>query len=214
VLLGDVQERSAKWDVDMSRPMIGYKPAGTPHSNRWGLNGALIFSISFDTGWNGDRQQQSGWWNPPELQTLQALMKAYLREGDGPERAQYLWDFAALTRDLDPAPAPRCAAWLDKVRDQLREDPEGTQISTLAAEIGVHRVSLGRLFIQSYGIPPSLYRRRCKAMKAVADAVATDRPLSLASQAGGFFDQSHASRTIKYETGLSMSDLRLFSELH
>jgi hypothetical protein len=51
-------------------------------------------------------------------------------------------------------------------------------------------------------------------MKAVAAAVATDRPLSSASQDGGFFDQSHACRTVKREAGLNMSEVRLFSELH
>lgn len=214
VLLGDVQEESVHWDVDISRPMIGFKPAGTRHSNRWGLDGALIFSITFGPGWDGAAQQQCGWWTPPDLHTLRAIVRAYLREPDARQKPQYLWDFAALARGAGPAPRKRSMTWLNKVRDQIREDPEGTQISTLAAELGMHRVSLGRMFLHRYGIPPSLYRSRCKAMKAVTAAVTTDRPFSLAGQAGGFFDQSHASRTVKRETGLNMTDLRVFSKLH
>lgn len=214
VLLGDAQERSVRWDVDISRPMIGFKPAGTRHSNRWGPDGALIFSISLGGDWKGSGRPQCGWWSPPALQRLRALVRGYFQETDVWQKPQYLWDFAALARNVDPVPSRRSATWLKKVREQLREDPEGTQISTLADGLGLHRVSLSRMFVHCYGVPPSLYRSRCKAMKAVAAAVTGDRPLSSAGQAGGFFDQSHASRTVKRETGLNMTDLRLFSQLH
>jgi AraC family transcriptional regulator len=194
--------------------MIGLKPAGTRHSNRWGPDGALVFSVSLGAGWSDPGPQRSGWWSPADLQTLQRLVRAYLRETDAGEKLQYLWDFAALAPNPDASPVMRPGILLSRVRDQLREDPEGSQISALASELGLHRVSLGRMYAECYGLPPSLYRSRCKAMKAVAAAVTTDRPLSSASQDGGFFDQSHACRTIKREIGLNMGEVRLFSELH
>lgn len=213
LLAGELRERSAGREfefVDLSR---GIKPAGCPHANVYGRSGSLVLALNIDPesdlcdaipGLDDWRWSASD----GERKAVHDVLAAATMLADGnPVTDLALADVVAGTH---PAPGQTGDApdpWLSRVRDWLHDDPDAHDLSGLAAAAGVHRVHLSRSFTRHYGLPPSLYRLRCKVSRALADLVG-GASLAAAAQTGGFADQAHFTRATRRQTGLTPSHLR------
>jgi AraC family transcriptional regulator len=96
------------------------------------------------------------------------------------------------------------AAWLRGVRDLLEVEfqnaPSMTQLSTLA---GVHPVYLARAFRRRYGCSVGSFVRRLQVGRACALLEDQPTPLSSVATDAGFADQSHMTRRVLDQTGLT-----------
>ncbi len=96
------------------------------------------------------------------------------------------------------------AAWLARVRDLLvaecHRPPTMTQLSELA---GVHPVHLARAFRRRFGCSVGAYVRRLQVGKAALRLEDRAHPLSSVAYETGFADQSHMTRLVRAETGLT-----------
>jgi AraC family transcriptional regulator len=216
LLTGEMREESGGWEADLCRTAIGFKPAGTRHSNCWGPDGALFFSLKLAPGaCPPELAPRRGWSAPAAAAELRRLARACLTCADPAGRADLAWDFVARAGDArEPVRGPP-PLWLAQARASLRDAPGETGIGSLAARLGVHRVHLSRMFARHYGLAPSRFRTRCLAMKAVAGAAAAAEPLTWVALDAGFCDHSHAARVVRNRTGFTMAELRaLLAPLH
>jgi AraC family transcriptional regulator len=98
----------------------------------------------------------------------------------------------------------RSASWLPRVRDLLAAEfhrpPTMTQLSELA---GVHPVHLARAFRRRFGCSVGAYVRRLQVGKAAIMLEDQAHPLSSVAYETGFADQSHMTRLVRAETGLT-----------
>ena len=200
ILAGSVREEGNGSEFSVRSGMFAVRPCGFQHRVRFGPSGALILSAAVDAK-TLDRcklDQTQNWKCAPDV-----LLKMMI--GERPDAAgldDALLDLIAHERS---ARAERPANWLVRARDQMVE--EGASIAALACAAGVHRVHFSRAFTRAFGVPPSVYRRRMAALRAVAAAI-DGRPAADSAYACGFADQSHMSRVLKRTTGQSFGRLQ------
>jgi AraC-like DNA-binding protein len=99
-----------------------------------------------------------------------------------------------LTENLVARPA-ESLDWPDRLAAALRSDPS-TSLEVWAEANGLHPGSLGRGFVQIFGVTPAFYRRAQRARRAIEALVRTDIPLSRLAFDCGFADQAHMTRAV------------------
>jgi AraC family transcriptional regulator len=201
-----VWEQARGSEQDFIAGSVSFKPAGMRHSNRWGEAGALMFSLRFPHS-REDPALEAGWRLPNQAKLMRSLAKLCILAEDEEVRSDLAKDIVAVCAGAAERMMGIPPRWLESVRCEIRDSEGLASISGIAARIGAHRVYLSRAFTLHYGIPPAAYRLRCRAAHAIAAAVA--RPASLAQSAleAGFCDQSHAARTVKNSTGLTLGEI-------
>ncbi len=218
LLVGEFREVHAGQERDVCQPSFGVKPAGLEHRNDYGPNGALIVSLNLEPSRLEDYLPgfATDWlWRAGVMTARDKRSAITLSTLGGEAEAtadEIVCDLlAALTPELArPANAPHRAAipgWLARARDALRECETAPDLAVIADEAGVHRVHLSRAFSRQFGVPPSLYRRRCRLARAIAEML-QGASLADAALSAGFADQSHFSRFAKTETGYSPHSLK------
>lgn len=209
LLAGDMIERQSRREYSLSRPARGVKPAGEPHENAWGRDGALIFSIKVAGGAADELPEagEAGWSARPSGGAVAALIRACLAPGGAAERTEAARDLVALAVGADAAlSAP--PLWLERARQAMTDSPELVLVEQAAREAGVHRVHFSRLFHRAYGLPPSLFRKRAMVGRAVRRLLLTPAPMRDVAAAAGFSDQAHMVRSMAAATGLTPGALR------
>jgi AraC family transcriptional regulator len=206
LLAGEVREEQGRREFEPPVASMGCKPLGLAHADLFGPSGALLFSVQLRAP-SPPGHLRAGWAPVAAGRELTRLVRAALEAGGPLDRADVLWDLLSLDR-ADAAPeGGRPPPWLERVRDELREAPEGARIDRAALEAGVHRVHLARAFRLHYGVSPSAYRRRCLAARALARALERRETLARTASEVGFYDQSHLARAVRGDTGLPLSRL-------
>lgn len=103
-------------------------------------------------------------------------------------------------RGVGPA-AGRPPAWLLRVRDHLHSSAAFPGLSRLAADAGVHPISLTRAFRRHFGAPPTEYHRNVRLADAERQLRLTNRPVAAIAIGAGFADQSHFTRAFRRRFG-------------
>lgn len=94
------------------------------------------------------------------------------------------------------------------VRAYLEEQyAENVSIETLSRLSNLSPYYLIRCFRQQTGLPPHLYQRQVRLLKA-KQALQTSQPLSAIAVDAGFFDQSHFTRSFKRVFGVTPGQYR------
>lgn len=205
LLSGVMLERLDGRDYELDHCAVGVKPAGSLHEDRWGRDGVLIFSLKLPSTL---RDVSPVWSRSTDPRIVGALARRCLLAPEEVLRAEAAIDLLALTgRAGDPA-SSRPPAWLAAVRAQIVEAPHSIRIDGAAGTAGIDRAHLSRMFRRFFGVPPSIFRQRCLAARAVRRIAQADDPLSMVAAETGFADQSHFNRRIKAQTGLAPGQLR------
>src|SRR5215472_4020343 len=96
------------------------------------------------------------------------------------------------------------SSWLPKARELFRDQCDHqVRIADIAQELGVHPVHLARTFRKTFRCTPGEYLARCRARRAVTLLQESNLSLADISLAGGFFDQSHLSRSFHQHFGIT-----------
>jgi len=218
LLSGELRETGVAGERDVVRTSRGVKPAGFRHANAYGANGALVLALDIDP----DAESCTGlpdpgdwdWIETPVDTPIEILRLATAPDNGADGTGMALTDLVACALEVEPderrgGPVRNLVPqrWLDRVREQLRDDPEEPDLTSLADQAGVHRVHLSRSFRRRFGLPPSRYRLQCRVSRAIADMIDGAR-LADAALTAGFADQSHFTRAVRSQTGFTPTRLR------
>jgi AraC-like DNA-binding protein len=89
--------------------------------------------------------------------------------------------------------------------DQIQE---GRPIAEIADQAAMHPVALNRAFRRRHGRSIGEYRRASQLVEALRRVSQFGEGLALAAIEAGFYDQSHFSRIVRQEIGVSPGELR------
>jgi AraC family transcriptional regulator len=207
LLAGGFTETIDGNEYRVAEPAIGWKPAGTRHSDEWDRCGAFFLSFRLNEGAVA-RGSGPGWFNLPDRQHLGFLAKWAVAGATPALRSDAICDLVALANGPVELKKGAPPSWLGRAAEMLKVSPGQSSIASLARDSGVTRIHLARTFRRYFGIPPSVYRRRCLAAAAVQEILTSSHPLAKISHDVGFADQSHAARVLRREVGFSASALR------
>jgi AraC family transcriptional regulator len=209
LLWGRVRETTARSDVTAGAGSVSVKFADSLHSDRYGPESVGLLSIKVDdpTLWSAVVGEVTASWRTLPLKHHRSLLSTLLKSDAKETRDEALFELLALSmpRHLTRGKPPM---WLRRVHQHLTESPSTVKLGDLAAELGVHRVYLSRAFVQWFGEPPSIYRRRRMMDLALRSALYQRTPFAAVAADTGFADQSHLARTVQQQTGNTLNSLR------
>jgi len=191
------------------------RPWGLPHEDRVGPRGVRLLEIEFGAAWAQDSAlretlSRSVIVRHPRLAELSGQIRMEMRSTDAARvlvlEGLGLELMGSALRVADDADSP---GWLAHVVHRL-ESMEGLpSLQELAAEAGVHPVSLARAFRRRYGVTPGVFSRRARIRRAAV--VLRERPgqsIAQVAHEAGFYDQSHFGRVFKSVMGVSPARYR------
>ncbi len=212
LISGQAAEANIQSEYENRQGVAEFKPVGYRHSNQIGPYGALFLSINMDSEQDSfvDEFGRLSWslLGASQAATLWNQLSSLLFN---PAKAAEV-DIETLVLDLLSAslPAPthlgRPPSWLKLAEQALIESD--MSVGQIAEEVGVHRVHLCRVFQANFGLSVSLYRQRAALQKSISAMISHGESISSASLAAGFADQSHFTRTLKKQFGVTPSTIR------
>lgn len=218
VLQGDSAESFGSHARIASVGTLVFHPAGESHANHWPTGGrCLHLEIAPDTlarardeGASLDRPAEfhGGW---PSW--LAGRIHRELSGGDAVSplalEGLSLELLAEVSRPAGTLPRERSPRWLRQARDFLHAhfaDP--VSLADAADAAGVHPSHLARVFRQEMGCSVGEYVRSLRVDFACRELARGDQPLAQIAITAGFTDQSHLSRCVRQDTGMTPAAFR------
>ena len=208
LLVGDFQEDLGGCEYDFACPVLGWKPAGLSHADRFGPQGAVFACIPVPEDCCGTISLSAGWHNLASFKSVGPLIRLSLAAGTAGMREDALVDLLGLAGPPSRMRRGEVPAWLNRAREMLRDDPAHSRLQSLSDTLGIHRVHVSRSFTRQFGIPPSVYRLRSMVARTLAALQDERSSLSESAYCGDFADYSHAARAVKSATGFRMHEIR------
>jgi AraC family transcriptional regulator len=212
---GAYDERSNGFDQQLRRNSLVYHPSGCNHSNNWQTDGRCLHvdvAPSFLDGVN--RSSLSDTTSVVGGGQARDLARHIYEELMHADRGSAL-AFEGLTLALvamtirERSRESTIPRWLDRVRDQLREEQRNCPpIKQMAAESGVHPTYLATSFQRHFGVSIGEFIRSQRIEQAKAVLAQSDEPLGSVAIQLGFSDQSHFCRAFKGQTGQTPREYR------
>lgn len=186
-----------------------WNPPGTHHQDRFASDGGRFLALSLGAQQAAALALQDG--------GARRLQAAAQRLAQDLARQPVALDLGGLLHIEDrcrqlcalspvrPHPSDRAATesrepgWLRRCMEQLVDECEQPlRLADLAAQAGVHPVSLSRAFRRHYGLAPGQLQRRALLNRA-ARRLRDGQPLADVAAQLGFADQSHFTRLFRAE---------------
>jgi AraC family transcriptional regulator len=209
VLSGCARETTHQGDYDSRAMGMEFKPANFQHANTFGPDGALLLSINL----NPDMSDMRDYIHTQEWQiragadirrewTLLARKIAMSNDTDEDELETATADLlVAFMQTEDKPNASSPPGWLLRAYEAIIETDKS--IEAIARDAGVHRVHLSRSFRRYFDCSIIERRRQARLSRAIRHLAQHGAPASIACYAAGFADQSHLTRTMQQQTGLT-----------
>ena len=204
LLSGSMAEQLEGRKFELDCPAMCAKPAGALHEDEWGAEGVLIFSLKLPPA----TSTAPGWRKVANPRIVGQLARACLTHNSDDLRTEAAFDLLDLDFEAEAGRPSAPPAWLRSARDQLFEAPTEKNLAAVASDAGVDRAHFSRLFRKHFGMPPSLFRQRRLAGRAIAAISRSSEPLSVVAVDAGYCDQAHLNRGIKAQTGMTPGTLR------
>jgi AraC family transcriptional regulator len=217
VLRGSIEEDVGDAHAVGTPLSVVIKPAGVPHADRFGDDGAMTVQIVLSRDEEAaarDSGHDLGPWRWSHaggaIRPMLAIAHALRAPSPGAPARDALDELfvetLACLAETDASIVAGAPPWLAEVREAL--DAESLPIRQLARRARVHPIHLAREFRRHFGITPSEHRRRMRLSRA-ADLLTGQRS-SLAAIAfeAGFSDQAHMSRDMRSGAGVTPSAIR------
>jgi AraC family transcriptional regulator len=211
-LEGAFHERFDASTRDVEPGTVVVRPAGEPHSDRFGAAGGRCLNVEVPPSWLARVADapRSAAYSGPAFAMVGRRLHAELLDGDDLSalsiESLLLRLFVDGSRERRRSGAP---PWLARVRDRLRDDPAArVTLGELAASAGVHAVHLASAFRRFYGATVAGYVRQLRVELACRALAATSAPLAEVALVAGFADQSHLGRVFKRVTGMTPAAYR------
>ena len=214
---GDYAEKYGRRDVQFRPFTLSFRPAGVPHQDEVGPQGARMFGIEIERDCQRNLDGCSGdlgiAYDFEGGDSLWLGVKLY-SETRSPLAAHDLHVESLLSELLGAVackPESRTAApsWLYRIIEKLRtEFRQRLTMDELAREAGVHPVHLSRVFRRIAGKGIGEYVHRLRIREACERMTTPDASLAEISCDLGFADQSHFTRTFHSITGTSPAAFR------
>ena len=219
VLSGSFTEVLDRKSIECEPQSLLIKPAGEAHANRYGQAGMHCLLIELtnqqsDAGFVYSRALNEvthlrignmaalGWRIYKELRLMDSATPLAI-EG------LILELLATISRQRNVSIGRVPPYWLNQVKDLLETHfSQEMKLARLAALVNVHPVHLARAFRQHFGCTIGDYVRNVRINFACDQLRHSDKSIAEIALAAGFADQSHFSRVLKMNFGVTPKQFR------
>jgi AraC family transcriptional regulator len=208
VLSGSYTECLEGGEVERRPGDLIFYPAGVDHAEQHHVDGRhFMIEVRPEVAGRLAGERRSEPWSSNRGATRAAATRIFgefrreERVGAAPMKSLVEELVAVAVRRPPARPRP---GWLGEVEERLRQAGEGSpDLASLAEEVGVHPVYLGRAFRSAYGCTPGEFLRRLRVERVQRALASAKAELADVAYASGFCDQSHLNRVFKRQTGMT-----------
>ncbi|MEX2045927.1 MAG: AraC family transcriptional regulator [Chloroflexota bacterium] len=216
VMQGSFETRLAAGVEVCRQSSLRVEPAGSPHTNRFGPQGAHVVIVQPDPrspllGPVADALERAEHRRDAHAGLIGRAIASEFRQHDAvsPLALQSLGLelVTALARSTRPPRGvpPWVAQATELVHDRFLE---GLRIETIADAVGVRPGELVRAFRAFHGIAIGTYARRLRLEWVARRLAESDEPIASLAHDAGFADQPHLTRAFRAFTGLTPARYR------
>lgn len=213
LLAGSCRETVGRRVYDYTPRHLVVKGAGESHHNEAGDSGTRFLIVDLDsTARTDDVVETRALFPDTELAPILRRMLAELRAPDEVSTLACDGLVLELLAGVARARARSTRAvpgWVPLAGELIHDRAaEPLVFADLARELGVHPTHFARGFRRHFGRTPGEYLRSLRLARAMALLAETDRPLRAIARLAGFSDQSHLTRALRREIGLTPAAYR------
>jgi AraC family transcriptional regulator len=198
---------------------LAIHPAGEVHSELIGGGGSSAFQVEFSDEWLRNLDKHAAVFAEPSqiesgLSTRLALrLYAEFQQIDSDSsliiEGLLLEGVGRLSRDANRLRERLPPSWLVRANDIIEaRSSEQLSIEAIARDVGVHPVTLSRMFRRQFGCSIGEHLRDLRVERACQELMTSDRSVAEIAVAVGFYDQSHLCRVMRERTGLTPAAFR------
>ncbi len=206
IVRGELEETVGRTSQSCTTCSVVVKPAGTVHSNRFGLTGARTMLLEVPHRSSLRRWQ---WFHGGEVcAAALRVYRAFRFKSD--ELEDRVTEFIGVIEDaLETHRTPTAPPWVQQVRDHLHDRfRERVCICEIAKTFDVHPVYLTRAFRTRFGCAITGYLQRLRVRDAAHRLASSEAPLAQIAFRSGFADQPHMCRLFKRDVGFTPASFR------
>lgn len=220
-LAGGIREWARGGDVVSRGLQVSVKPAGVPHADLYGGAGARTFQVilspDFRPGWKrGDHAVREWRWvaGPCVRAALRLLRTARRHPAEVDALREDVIGLVEAVGDATSVPSDAARpSWLVRALECLHDRAgQPVRVREAAVAAGVHPVHLARVFRRHLGCSVSGYARRLRLERAATLLSLERATISEVAHSCGFADQSHLTRALRRETGLTPATFRRLAD--
>jgi AraC family transcriptional regulator len=219
VLSGSYAEQCLSRCVQCQGETMLYHPPEEDHSDRFGGNGARLFSIEVGPEWIKKLHRfdlvidRPLWLSEKIVPSLS--WRAYRAFLDPQPRSALVMESASIEllyqlpwKNPHP-PDSGAAPWLRRAADILHSEyRDPFSLHAVAVRVGAHPVHLARTFRRRFGMTMGEYVRRLRLSHALEALGNSNSSLADIAEQAGFADQSHLGRVVRAVTGMTPLQIR------
>lgn len=214
MLEGSFEDRMARRAYDCSPSTVFTEPAGEVHENRIERAGAHVLVVQPDPAREEVLRPLRGLldrihhFHHGEIAALARRagreMRSIGSSATSEVESLVLEMMGIAERPDTPQPASRPPDWLERARHRIHDTfLDSPTVAEIAADAGVHRVHLARIFRAHYHVPIGTYVRRLRLEWSAAQLAGDEGSLSAIALRAGFADQSHFTHSFKRYLGVT-----------
>ena len=190
-----------------------YHPAGSAHSDKWGVGGGRCFSFEISQRELGraaaiapvvDHSIDIG---IGDAVWLAARLYSEFRRPDNVSHIaveELVWGVLAEMAQGRRLPQDQPPPWLVRARELLHDRfTERLLLSDVAESAGVHPMHLCRAFRKYYGHTIGNYIRELRLVSASRKLICSPEPIVEIALDAGYSDQSHFTNSFRRRTGMT-----------
>jgi AraC-like DNA-binding protein len=216
VLDGTLSEETSRSSVVATPLDIVIKSTNVEHENRYGHEGATLFSLEVDSNWlsfGPSPSEQTEWsWIQGRHSCRQAMLifEAFLSKDSDALNSSIIETIAWATADsFEIKKKQSIRRELQLLREQVLDTANPTiDVVAVAQEIGLHPVYLTRAYKETFGLSIQEDRQLRRIKRGVELLVTTNETIADVALGLNFFDQSHFSRTFRRYVGTTPAKYR------
>jgi len=217
LLDGHYAESYRNWSWTYRPFTMGFHPEGMSHADECGVDNSRFFLIELENAWM-ERLRDYSPISPIEPRVCDAkagLLAARLFRESKRCTLQLPLLMEGLVLEILSTMVPDSVSerkkprWVAKVREILEEEfSQKHTLEEIARRLDLHPVYLTRAFRKLTGESPGHFLSRIRVRNAIERLTNTEMSIAEIALVTGFSDQSHLTRALKQQTGITPAAFR------
>jgi AraC-like DNA-binding protein len=214
ILDGVLHEKHSQTHIQAGKGSLVIKPNNVKHEDLFVSKKTTILSLCFTEAYPLPPVLKKWLWvEHPKLSFLAIRLWYSLKSVKNDSQLNnHISLFVEAIEEINRYQDKSLPVWLESIKSDLDNVQDSLHISEISRNNNLHRGHISRTFKKHYSVSPVVYRNYVRLNNLMYSFSSDDKSLVETAYEFGFADQSHMSRIIKKETGITARNFRTLAQ--